>query len=260
VKSGQGREFFVRQQGNSGARWLKAEMHSHCSLDPHDYRICGYSPEELIMEAARLRYDVLAITCHDRDVWNRELAEFAESMGITLIPGMEVMVAGRYHTLVYNFHSGPENLDSFEKIRAARTEDTLVVAPHPFFPASTCLKRLLRKNLDVFDAIEWSGFHTRWLDFNRRGRGLAREHQKPMVGNSDVHFLWQLGRTFSWIHAEPGVSSVLRAIKDGRVEVEAHPLSHMEVSRWWGSALWRTVFPANSFPGSAVGSIISDNT
>ena len=236
-----------------GERWLKAELHSHCNLDPHDHRFCTSSPEALIRETARLGYDVLAITCHCLDIWNPEWAAYAAGLGITLIPGMEVVVAGRCHTLVYNFRTSAQNLDSPAKIRALRREDTLVIAPHPFFPAPTCLGHLLERNLDIFDAIEYSGFYTTRIDFNRRARRLALVHRKPMVGCTDAHFLWQLGKTFTWIYAEPGIETVIRAVKRRLVKIETRPLSFQEVSRWWADALRYTLFPPARAPRRRIG-------
>ena len=240
-------------------RWLKAELHSHCSLDPEDYKICEYSPETLITEAARLGYEVLAITCHNLDIWNRELADFAEGAGITLVPGMEVTVERKYHTLAYNFQARSENLDSFEQLRARSREDTLVVAPHPFFPTLTCLGRNLERNLDIYDAVECSGFYLPSADFNRPARRLASSKGKPLVGNGDVHFLWQLEKTFTWIYAEPDVTSILKAVKQGHVRLETSPLSHLNVVRWWADALWRYVFPVNRAPQGTVGPAVPDS-
>ncbi len=224
--------------------WLKAELHAHCCLDPMDYRVCRHTPEQLISEAARLGYQVLAITCHDRDVWSVELSDFAEDLGITLIPGMEVSVQGRRHVLAYNFQTAWTDLNTFDKIRSRKREDTLVVAPHSFFPARSCLRSLLLPNLDVFDAIEVSGFHTAHLDFNRRAVHVAAQHAKPVVGNGDVHLLWQLGRTFTWINSTPGVLPVLRAVKEGRVRVKTEPLSLIEVTKFWTTVAWRSIAPA----------------
>jgi predicted metal-dependent phosphoesterase TrpH len=243
----------IKDRLKMGERWLKAELHSHCNLDPHDHRFCTSSPEALIRETAHLGYDVLAITCHCLDIWSPELAAYAAGLGITLIPGMEVVVAGRCHTLVYNFRTGAQNLDSPAKIRALRREDTLVIAPHPFFPAPTCLGRLLERNLDIFDAIEYSGFYTTRIDFNRRARRLALERRKPMVGCTDAHFLWQLGKTFTWIYAEPGIETVIRAVKRRLVKIETRPLSFQEVSRWWADALQYTLFPPDRAPRRQVG-------
>lgn len=232
----------------TGPRWMKAEMHSHCSLDPVDYRVCDYSPEELISETARLGYEVLSITCHNLDVWSKELSEYARSLGVTLVPGMEVDTEGRRHALLYNFKTTAENLDTLEKIRAHSNKDTLIVAPHPYFPGSIALRELLDCNVGMFDAIEVSGFYTPLLDFNRKARRLATQHGKPMVGNADVHQLWQLGKTFTWIYAEPEVGSIMRAIQNGHVRVESTTLTFRQVVSWWARTLWCHVFPVQREP------------
>ena len=168
--------------GKSGKQWLKAELHAHCNLDPEDSRVCRYTPEQLISRAAGLGYGILAITCHDLDVWTRDLSDYARDLGITLIPGMEVTAEKTRHVLAYNFRTCADNLNTLNKIRARSGRDTLVIAPHPFFPDRSCLRGMLPKNLDVFDAIEYSGFQIRGLNFNRRSAFLARETGKPLVG------------------------------------------------------------------------------
>ncbi len=229
----------MSESAKNGERWMKAEMHAHCSLDPLDYKLCRYSPELLISEAADHGYEILSITCHNEDIWSRELSEFAESKGITLIPGMEVDVEGRHHVLAYNFRTGSENLNTFDKLRSRSREDTLVVAPHAYYPGYTCLRSRLTKNIDVFDGIERSGFYIRGLDFNRRACSIAASHRKPIVGNGDVHMLWQLGKTFTWIYTRPGTASILQSIKHGRVRVESKPLSCGQAVQWWATAFWR---------------------
>jgi predicted metal-dependent phosphoesterase TrpH len=229
-----------------GKRWLKAELHAHCSLDPIDYPVCRYSAEELICSAAELGYQVLAITCHDVDVWTEGLSEFAGSLGITLIPGMEVTTELTRHTLVYNFDASVEDLDTLKKIRSRSSENTLVIAPHAFFPGRSCLRNLLKANLDVFDAIEYSGFQVRGLNFNRLSKGMAEKANKPLVGSGDIHYLWQLNRTFAWIYSEPEVISILRAVKQGRVKLETSPLSWPEAAGWWTTTIWRKALSLRS--------------
>ena len=229
-------------------RWLKAELHSHCDLDPVDYRICNYSAEDLIREAARLEYEILAITCHNLDVWSPALDEFAAFHGVTLVPAMEVVTRDQKHVLVYNFRTGSDQLNTLAKISAQKKPDTLVVAPHAYYPARSCLRRQLENNVDLFDAVEWSGFFTARLDFNRRARHIAEKHGKPVIGASDAHQLWQLGRTFTRVLADPEVPSILAAIRAGRVKVKAEPLSFGEVLSWWGSSFWRAVTNARAHP------------
>jgi predicted metal-dependent phosphoesterase TrpH len=236
----------------SGKRWLKAELHTHCSLDPSDYRACRQTPEQLISSAAKLGYEVLSITCHNLDVWTDRLSDYAQNLGITLIPGMEVTAERTRHVLVYNFRSAPERLNTLAKIRNLSRKDTLVIAPHLFFPGWVSLRGLFEKHLDVFDAIEYSGFYIRGLDFNRRGVKLAKKVGKPVVGFSDAHHLWQLDRTFTWIYAEPSVESILSAIRDGAVRIQTSPYSFLEAANYWATALWRHIFPAKPLPSCSV--------
>jgi predicted metal-dependent phosphoesterase TrpH len=242
------RDEVLESDPKSEKRWLKAEMHAHCNLDPDDYRMCSFTPQQLIFEGARLGFEVLSITCHNIDIWTDSLADYASSLGVILIPGMEVSAERTRHILTYNFNTAPENLDTIPKIRARSRTDTLVIAPHPYFPGSTCLGSLLEKNLDVFDAIECSGFHVPGLNFNRKGWRLTAKAHKPMVAFGDVHHLWQLGRTFTWIYAEPDAQSVLQAVKEGFVRMELSPLSWFEAAEWWATALWRNAFPVNPAP------------
>ena len=243
-----GREVRLSVYTKSEKRWMKAELHAHCNADPVDYRACQHTAEELISNAARLGYEILAITCHDLDIWTEELADYAQTHGITLIPGMEVTTEQTRHTLVYNFQAEAADLDTLEKIRKLSREDTLVIAPHAFFPGTTCLKGLLEKNLDIFDAIEYSGFQIRGLDFNRRSELLAARSKKPLIGNGDVHYLWQLGRTFTWVYSEPGVQPIIKAIKQGLVRVQKSPITWFEAAKWWAVSCWRHAFPANRAP------------
>jgi hypothetical protein len=217
-------------------------------MDPEDYGICPQTPEQLISAAAELDYHVLAITCHNKDIWTESLSDFARNLGVTLIPGMEVSADQGRHVLVYNFHTGRENLNSLQKIRERRREDTLVVAPHAFFPGPACLGRLLERNVDIFDAIECSGFQIRGLDFNRRSTLLARISGKTLIGCGDIHYLWQLNKTATWIYAEPGIHSIVSAIKRGDVKVEICPITWPKAAEWWLTRFWRYVFPVNPDP------------
>ena len=218
-------------------RWRKAELHTHCNLDPTDYRICEYSPEQLISRAAELGYEILALTCHNKDLWTQRLFDHAQQLGITLIPGMEVAAERSRHVLVYNFHTGPENLNTLDKIRNLSREDTLVIAPHAFYPGFLCLRGRLEQNADIFDAIEYSGFYIRGMSFNRRSADFARKTGKPLVGFGDIHYLWQLNRTYTWVYSEPEIPSIIGAVKEGLVRLRTSPLSPREAGIWWTTAL-----------------------
>jgi hypothetical protein len=202
---------------------LKVELHSHSADDPVD-RI-PHSTPELIDRAAALGYRALAVTLHEKQLDIRPFASYAAGRGVTLIPGVERTIEGK-HVLLLNFRRGAEEVETFADLaRLKARERGLVVAPHPFFPAPTCLLGLLDLYAELFDAVEYNAMFTRALNFNRRAERWALEHGKPLVGNGDVHRLRQLGTTYSLVDTDPDADAICEAILAGRVRVEAHPLT-----------------------------------
>ena len=208
---------------------LKVELHTHTADDPVD-RI-PHTTLQLIDHAASLGYDALAITLHERQLNLDRAAAYAAERGIVLIPGVERTVEGR-HVLLLNFATGAEQVCTFRDLaRLKARQPGLVVAPHPFFPGNVCLGRELERYAHLFDAVECNAMYARGANFNRRAERWARRQGKPLVGNCDVHRLWQLGSTYSLVDAAPDADAICAAIGAGRVRVESRPLSWMDVAR-----------------------------
>jgi predicted metal-dependent phosphoesterase TrpH len=208
---------------------LKVELHTHTSDDPVD--TIPHNVPELINRAATLGYHALAITLHDHQLDLRRYAGYARERGIVLIPGVERTIQGR-HVLLLNFRAGTADVRTFDDLALLkRREPGLVVAPHPFFPASMCLGSDLDRYPMLFDAVERNAMFTASVNFNRRAERWAAEHGKPVVGNCDVHRLQQLGTTYSLVDAEPHPDDICAAIAAGRVRVESRPLTWAEVTR-----------------------------
>jgi len=214
---------------------LKVELHTHTSDDPQDQ--VPYSTCALIDRAAELGFDALAITLHDRQLDVRPLAPYAAERGVILIPGIERTIGGR-HVLLLNFPRGAEDVTSFDDVaRLKRQAPGLVIAPHPFFPASSCLLERMSRHADLFDAVEYNAMFTASLNFNVLAERWARTHGKPMVGNGDVHRLEQLGTTYSLVEAERDPASICEAIAAGRVRVVSRPLSWPTAARIFTSMI-----------------------
>ena len=208
---------------------LKLELHSHTSDDPSD-RI-PHTATDLIDRAAALGYAALAITLHDRQLDVRPLVPYAAERGVVLLPGVERTIRGR-HVLLINYPSGTDEVRSFEDVaRLKRRSPGLVVAPHPFFPAWSCLRGVLDRYPDLFDAVEYNAMFTASINFNNRAVRWAARHGKPMVGCGDIHRLHQLGTTFSVVDAEADPASICAAIAAGRVRVESAPLGWLTAVR-----------------------------
>lgn len=223
---------------------LKVELHSHTADDPRD-RI-PYSTAELIDRAARSGYDALAVTLHDRQLDLSRWRDYAAERDIVLIPGIERTVQGK-HVLLLNFQSGTEDVRSFADLAELKRSQRggLVVAPHPYFPAPSCLWGLLEDHADLFDAVEVNGMFTESVDFNAPARRWARATGKPLVGNGDVHRLAQLGSTYSLVDAEPHPDAICAAIVAGRVDVVARPHSWRTVGRILSELFLSSVLPGD---------------
>ncbi len=212
---------------------LKVDLHLHTSEDPID-RI-SHSALDLVARAAELGFDALAITLHDSQFSDPRVSGYARERGITLIPGIERTIQGR-HVLLLNFPAAAaesvRTLDDVARLKARA--GGLVIAPHPFFPDRSCLGSQLDAHADLFDAVEWSYFWMRGINFNARAARWAREHGKTLVGNSDLHNLRQLGRTYSLIDAPRDVPAICDAIRAGRVTLRTEPVPVLELADVFG--------------------------
>jgi hypothetical protein len=61
----------------------------------------------------------------------------------------------------------------------------------------------------------------------------ARAHGKPLVGNTDLHLLAQMGTTYSLVDAPRDADAICDAIRAGRVEVRSTPLSGLRAASFF---------------------------
>lgn len=206
-------------------RPLKADLHLHTAEDPLD-RI-RYSSKELISKAADEGFDVISITNHHKMTFNQDLFSYARERGILLIPGVELTIKRR-HVLVLNpppFRNCPD----FPSLSKLRRPETLIIAPHPYFPGSYSLNGYLLRYLYLFDALEYCHFYSSRINFNQKAVEVSRFFGFPLLGNSDSHFLSQLGTTYSFIYAEKNLESIFDAIRQNEVKVATRPLKPFEM-------------------------------
>lgn len=217
----------IREAEKIGVRRqpLKVDLHLHTAEDPLDH--VRHTAKELISRAAGQGFDVLAITNHHAVTFTPDLFAYARDRGILLIPGVEITIRRR-HVLVLNPPRG-RTVTDFVSLSALRRPETLVIAPHPYFPGMYCLNGALLKHRELFDAIEYCHFYTSAINFNLRAVDVSKSYGIPLIGNSDTHFLFQLGMTYSLIYAEKTVESIFEAIRGNRIEVVSRPLSTREM-------------------------------
>lgn len=206
-------------------RPLKVDLHLHTAEDPLD-RV-RYTAKQLISKAADEGFDVISITNHHIMTFGSELSTYAQERGILLIPGVEVTVRRR-HILLLN--PPPNRLCSdFSHLSRFRRPETLIIAPHPYFPSTNSLNGNLLKHRHLFDALEYCHFYSSNINFNQRTLDVCHSYGFPLVGNSDAHFLSQFGTTYSLIYAEKNIESIFAAIRADKVKVVTRPLTTFEM-------------------------------
>lgn len=212
---------------------IRVELHAHTSADPGD-RI-PHSTEALLERASAAGYGAVAVTLHNRWFDPAPWASRAGSLGLTLLAGIEKGIDGR-HVLAINVPREVEQVRTFDDLRALKraAPDSLVVAPHPFYPIPSALGPVMDEIADLVDAVEINAMYTRQLDYNRKARQWASARGIPLVGNCDLHRLDQLGTTWTEVDAPPDAVAICRAIKAGRVVVRTRPLS-------WPRAAWTMI-------------------
>jgi predicted metal-dependent phosphoesterase TrpH len=215
---------------------LKVELHAHTDEDPSD-RI-DHTTRQLIDHAASLDYGALAVTLHDRYFDPSPHVSYARERGVILMSGIERTLERR-HVLLINFPAECAKVRSFADLTRLKSSTRgLVVAPHPFYPTASALGRLLDRESALFDAIELNAMYTRTIDFNARALAWAHARGKPVVGNTDLHVLEQMGTTYSLVDAEPHPDAVCDAIRQGRVEVRREPLSLARAVKLFSLMCW----------------------
>ena len=214
---------------------LKIDLHLHTSEDPRD--VLDYDARDLIRHAARLGFDVIAITLHGKVIEEEGLHEFARDQGVLFIAGIEKHISGK-EVLIYNVSQAEmDTVSTFpdlRELRRRRGHEILVIAPHPFFRKSQCLGRHLEENIDLFDAIEYCHLYTRFWNLNKRAVEVAQAHGKPLVATSDAHALWMFGRNYTLLDAPKTMAGVFQAVREGRGHPHSEPITPLELARKLG--------------------------
>ena len=205
----------------------KASLHLHTKEDFEDGSIIKYSIYDLIDEAARLDFKILALTGHKTFLFKPEYGEYAKERGILLIPGIEAEIKGR-HCLILNCDQSTEQIKNIDDLIAFKRShpECFVIAPHPNYKSKSLGLGLVEKHPELFDAIEHSWFYSKKTNPNIATANLARKIKKPLIATADLHRLEYLNCSYAVIDCVSlDVSSVFEAIRQGRFENFSQPQS-----------------------------------
>ena len=223
-------------------RKFKVQFHVHTKQDPVDN--IKHTEKQKIDHAAKLGYDALAITCHNVVIFNEDLKKYAEEKRILLIPAIEKSVE-RKHVLILNADVEAQKIQTFNDLRLYKKNhpECFIIAAHPYYPGWISLHKKLEEHIDIFDAIEYSWYHSKRINqYNHKAIKTAEKHNLPMVGTSDNHLMRYFDHTYSIIEAkEKTIESIFQAMKEKKVTFISHDLTPIKMF-WIVAEMWTRQF------------------
>lgn len=189
---------------------MKVDLHTHSRFfHVAPSRPTPYDRTGLRLQAAAARargLDAIALTNHDY------YADLGVDTGdLRIIPGIEISTT-EGHLLVVGpdppTASKPERMTPEEAVSLARKRDCAAILAHPY-------RNSRLKETDIgFDAVEVNGKRSQSPE---KIEELAAERGLPLVGGSDAHFPFEVGRTYTELEVdELTPEAVVAAIRDGR--------------------------------------------
>jgi len=171
-------------------------------IDMHVHTVASgdslIAAEDLIEHALDLGLDGICITEHESYQSSSVVEEFAEGTSLKVFRGVEVSTASG-HMLVYGVTNDDwksylqqQQGNAQRLVDYVRSIDGVVVPAHPFDPARPGIRDAAPTLAGVF-AIEGFNGQAEAAD-NLRTQELGKRLNLKLIGGSDAHSLFELGR------------------------------------------------------------------
>ncbi len=167
---------------------MKYDLHVHSNFS----KCSNLSPEAILRAAKKRGLDGVAITDHDTISGALEVKKLNKDKDFEVIVGEEV-TAGRNHILCYYVKEEIRPGSVKEVLSQARKQGCIVVFAHPF--------DFLRRNFGMkgqhalADAVECQNSRSLIPLVNSFTRRFCKKRKVAMVGGSDAHFGFEVGRS-----------------------------------------------------------------
>ncbi len=187
------------------------DLHTHTRFfHGRPGRPTAYDPVglRLLCRFARSRkLDGLGLTNHDY------YEDFDATSGApTLIPGNEISTT-KGHVLVIGpdppSRTEPDMISPTQAVSIAHDRGCVAVMAHPYRGSN------ILNSAASFDAVEINGKHPQ---NHEKIQALARERELPIIGGSDAHFPFEVGRVYTDVDCDSlTAEAIVDAIRCGRV-------------------------------------------
>jgi predicted metal-dependent phosphoesterase TrpH len=195
----------------------RADLHVHTAWSD------GAQRPEAIVDAARGRLDVVAITDHDEirgALRARVYAQAHPELGVDVVVGEEISTVNGHLLGLFLEECVPPGLTALETIAAIHAQGGLAVAAHPFHPirgvarGQVSIGRLIRDlPLDAIEVVNNAGVFS--APYNAWAALRNVELMLPVTAGSDAHDVWYVGSAITRFEGRDA-AALRRALLTGR--------------------------------------------
>ena len=205
---------------------LRTELHCHNVYSnghvgdlepPFDSNV---TINEQLEKSLESKLDILFVTNHNTLDGFKQITEYKNNhekfSNLEIYPAVEITTDKEAHVLVYGLHDEIKPNQSIDEILdAAKSQDAVTIAPHPFSLVDALRDDSLK--CDLFEVFNSSSVD---IYSNKKAEIFAKENNLSTTVGSDSHISSTIGRCTNMIDAQNNLDDVIYAMKKGKISIE----------------------------------------
>ena len=181
---------------------------------------CNVTISEQLQKSLDSKLDVLFVTNHNTLDGFTQMTDYKNNhekfSNLEIFPAEEITTDKEAHVLVYGLQEEIKpNQTIDEIIDAAKSQDAVTIAPHPFSLIDALRDDSLK--CDLFEVFNSSNID---IYSNKKAEIFAKEHNLFTIAGSDSHIASTIGRCTNLIDSENNLDDILYAMKKGKISIE----------------------------------------
>ena len=205
---------------------LRTELHCHNVYSnghvgelepPFD---CNVTVQDQLQRSLSEKLDVLFVTNHNTLDGFDQITDYKNNhekfSKLKIYPAIEITTDKEAHVLVYGLNEEIKSNQTIDEILdAAKAQDAVSVAPHPFSLIDALRDNSLK--CDLFEIFNSSNID---IYSNKKAEIFAQEHNLLTLAGSDSHVASTIGRCTNLIDSENNLDDILYSMKKGKISIE----------------------------------------
>ena len=181
---------------------------------------CNVTINEQLQKSLDSELDVLFVTNHNTLDGFNQMTDYKNNhekfSNLKIFPAEEITTDKEAHVLVYGLQEEIKpNQTIDEIIDAAKSQDAVTIAPHPFSLIDALRDDSLK--CDLFEVFNSSNID---IFSNKKAKIFAEQNNLFTIAGSDSHIASTIGRCTNLINSENNLDDILYAMKKGRISIE----------------------------------------